>query len=119
MVALIQTRSQKQWRKAQEGATRLYLRAICWSPEGRGHVASAEVRPTDGLAVDFVVKCDHVQFSEIVQPVRVGRLRANHRSISAFDDAVATFSRIPADGGRTVICGDRGSLEAGSFDGPP
>src|SRR4029077_3153003 len=36
-------------------------------------VGPAEARPSDGLAVDFVVESDRAQLSEIVQRVRDGR----------------------------------------------
>ena len=40
-------------------------------------VGPAESRPTNGLAVDFVVEADRAQLGEIVQRVRDGRLRTN------------------------------------------
>ncbi|HMJ93752.1 MAG TPA: NADP-dependent oxidoreductase, partial [Allosphingosinicella sp.] len=40
-------------------------------------IGPSEVRPTDGLAVDFVVESDRAQLNEIVQRVRDGRLRTN------------------------------------------
>ncbi len=55
-------------------------------------VGPTEARPADGLAVDFVVESDRAQLSEIVQRVRDGRLRTNIGSVSALDDAVATFN---------------------------
>src|SRR4051794_14539161 len=38
---------------------------------------SAEARPADGVTVDFVVKADRAQLTEMVQRVRDGRLRTN------------------------------------------
>src|SRR5215212_8970007 len=52
-------------------------------------VGPTEARPTDGLAVDFVVESDREQLSEIVQRVRDGRLRTNIGNVATFDDAVA------------------------------
>ncbi len=40
-------------------------------------VGPAEARPSDGLAVDFVVEADRAALIEIVQRVRDGRLRTN------------------------------------------
>ena len=62
-----------------------------------------EARPTDGLAVDFVVVPDRAQLSEIVQRVRDGRLRTNIGNVSALDDAVATFNATERRAGKTVI----------------
>jgi NADPH:quinone reductase-like Zn-dependent oxidoreductase len=66
-------------------------------------VGPSEARPADGLAVDFVVESDRAQLSEIVQRVRDGRLRTNIGSISALDDAVATFNATERRAGKTVI----------------
>src|SRR5690349_12409051 len=56
-------------------------------------VGPVEVRPADGLAVDFVVESDRAQLSEIVQRVRDGRLRTNIGTVSALDDAVRSEER--------------------------
>src|SRR6201987_5939499 len=45
-------------------------------------VGPAEARPSNGLAVDFVVESDRAQLSEIVQRVRDGRLRTNIGNVS-------------------------------------
>jgi len=66
-------------------------------------VGPTEARPTDGLAVDFVVESDRAQLSEIVQRVRDGRLRTNIGNVSALDDAVATFNATERRAGKTVI----------------
>jgi NADPH:quinone reductase-like Zn-dependent oxidoreductase len=66
-------------------------------------VGPAEARPADGLAVDFVVETDRAQRSEIVQRVRDGRLRTNIGTVSALDDAVATFNAKERRAGKTVI----------------
>src|SRR4051812_40708620 len=55
-------------------------------------VGPSESRPTDGLAIDFVVESDHAQLSEIIQRVRDGRLRTNIGTVSTLDDAVAAFN---------------------------
>jgi NADPH:quinone reductase-like Zn-dependent oxidoreductase len=66
-------------------------------------VGPAEARPSDGLAVDFVVEADRAQLSEIVQRVRDGRLRTNIGTIAALEDAVATFNSTERRAGKTVI----------------
>ncbi len=55
-------------------------------------VGPTDIRPADGLTVDFVVEADRAQLSEIVQRVRDGRLRTNIGKVSSLDDAVATFN---------------------------
>lgn len=62
-----------------------------------------EVRPTSGLAVDFVVEADRAQLGEIVQRVRDGRLRTNIGNVSTLDDAVAAFNRTKRVNGKTII----------------
>jgi len=66
-------------------------------------VGPSEVRPTDGLAVDFVVESDRVQLNEIVQRVRDGRLRTNIGKVSTLDNAVATFNTTERNHGKTII----------------
>jgi NADPH:quinone reductase-like Zn-dependent oxidoreductase len=66
-------------------------------------VGPPEVRPADGLAVDFVVESDRVQLSEIVQRVRDGRLRTNIGTISTLDDAVAALNPTARIKGKTII----------------
>lgn len=66
-------------------------------------VGPTDIRPADGLAVDFVVEADRTQLSEIVQRVRDGRLRTNIGRISSLDDAVATFNSTERRAGKTVI----------------
>jgi NADPH:quinone reductase-like Zn-dependent oxidoreductase len=66
-------------------------------------VGPAEVRPADGLAVDFVVESDRGQLSEIVQRVRDERLRTNIGNISTLDDAVAAFNPTQRRKGKTII----------------
>jgi NADPH:quinone reductase-like Zn-dependent oxidoreductase len=62
-----------------------------------------EVRPADGLAIDFVVVSDRGQLSEIAQRVRDGRLRANIANVSTLDDAVAAFNPAKRTNGKTII----------------
>jgi NADPH:quinone reductase-like Zn-dependent oxidoreductase len=62
-----------------------------------------EARPTDGLAVDFVVESDRGQLGEIVQRVRDGRLRANIGKVATLDDAVAAFNPTERISGQTII----------------
>ncbi len=66
-------------------------------------VGPAEAKPTDGLAVDFVVESNRAQLNEIVQRVRDGRLRTNIGTISTLDDAVASLNRIERRKGKTII----------------
>ncbi|MGN6303632.1 MAG: NADP-dependent oxidoreductase [Mesorhizobium sp.] len=66
-------------------------------------VAPTDVRPADGLTIDFVVEADRAQLAEIVQRVRDGRLRTNIGKISSLDDAVVTFNSTERRAGKTVI----------------
>jgi NADPH:quinone reductase-like Zn-dependent oxidoreductase len=66
-------------------------------------VGPAEARPTDGLAVDFVVEADRAQLNEIVQRVRDGRLRMNIGNIASLDDAVIAFNPTQRVSGKTII----------------
>jgi NADPH:quinone reductase-like Zn-dependent oxidoreductase len=66
-------------------------------------VGPVEARPTDGLAVDFVVEADRTQLGEIVQRVRDGRLRTNIGVTPSLDDAVAALSSTERLKGKTVI----------------
>jgi NADPH:quinone reductase-like Zn-dependent oxidoreductase len=62
-----------------------------------------EVRPADGLAIDFVVVSDRGQLGEVVQRVRDGRVRTNIGAIAALDDAVAAFNPTVGVKGKTII----------------
>ena len=62
-----------------------------------------EARPAGGLTVDFVVTPDCAQLSELVQRVRVGRLRTNIGKVAALDDAVAAFKPTERIKGKTII----------------
>ncbi|MGF6429601.1 MULTISPECIES: NADP-dependent oxidoreductase [Bradyrhizobium] len=66
-------------------------------------VGPAEARPSDGLAVDFVVESDRSQLTEIVQRVRDGRLRTNIGNISTLDEAVASLNPTARSKGSTII----------------
>jgi NADPH:quinone reductase-like Zn-dependent oxidoreductase len=66
-------------------------------------IGPVEVRPADGLAVDFVVEADRAQLGEIVQRVRDGRLRTNIGKVSTLDDAVAAFNPTERRKGKTII----------------
>src|SRR3954471_17599457 len=66
-------------------------------------VGPPEVRPGDGLAVDFVVESDRAQLSEIVRRVRDGRLRTNIGNVSTLGDAVAAFNPTARIKGKTII----------------
>ncbi|MFJ9539796.1 NADP-dependent oxidoreductase [Streptomyces sp. NPDC101225] len=62
-----------------------------------------EVRPADGLAIDFVVVPDRPQLSEIAQRVRDGRVRPHIATVSSLDDAVAALNPTERVLGKTVI----------------
>ncbi|MER6975792.1 NADP-dependent oxidoreductase [Streptomyces carpinensis] len=62
-----------------------------------------EVRPADGLAIDFVVVPDRAQLGEVVQRVRDGRLRTIIGKVSTLDDAVAAFNATERINGKTII----------------
>ena len=66
-------------------------------------VGPTDVRPADGLTVDFVVEADRTQLGEVVQRVRDGRLRINIGTVASLDDAVATFNSTERRAGKTVI----------------
>ncbi|MEY9183335.1 NADPH:quinone reductase-like Zn-dependent oxidoreductase [Bradyrhizobium sp. USDA 313] len=66
-------------------------------------VGPAEARPSDGLAVDFVVEPDRAQLREIVQRVQDGRLRTHIGKISSLDDAVAALNSTERRKGNTII----------------
>jgi NADPH:quinone reductase-like Zn-dependent oxidoreductase len=66
-------------------------------------VGPTEARPTDGLAVDFVVESDRGQLGEIVQRVRDGRLRTNIGYVATLDDAVAALNPSERRKGKTII----------------
>ena len=66
-------------------------------------VAPTDVRPADGLTIDFVVEADRSQLAEIVQRVRDGRLRTNIGKIPSLDEAVATFNSTERHVGKTVV----------------
>jgi len=66
-------------------------------------VSPVETRPTDGLAVDFVVEADRAQLGEIVQRVRDGRLRTNIGTTTSLDDAVAALNSTERRKGKTIV----------------
>ncbi|WP_353509028.1 NADP-dependent oxidoreductase [Intrasporangium sp.] len=66
-------------------------------------VGPVEVRPRDGLAVDFVVEADRAELGEIVQRVRDGRLRTNIGTVVSLDDAVASLNSRERRKGKTII----------------
>ena len=66
-------------------------------------VGPTEVRPEDGLAIDFVVESDRGQLSQIVERVRDGRLRTNVGNVAPLDDAVAALNPTERRTGKTVI----------------
>jgi NADPH:quinone reductase-like Zn-dependent oxidoreductase len=66
-------------------------------------VGPVEARPTDGLAVDFVVEANRAELGEIVQRVRDGRLRTNIGDVANLDDAIGALNRTARRNGKTVI----------------
>jgi NADPH:quinone reductase-like Zn-dependent oxidoreductase len=66
-------------------------------------VGPVEARPSDGLAVDFVVESDRAQLGEIVERVRDGRLRTNIGMTASLDDAVATLQSTERRKGKSII----------------
>ena len=66
-------------------------------------VGAPEIRPVEGLAIDFVVESDRAQLGEIVQRVRDGRLRTNIGTVAALDDAIAAFNPTARRPGKTII----------------
>jgi NADPH:quinone reductase-like Zn-dependent oxidoreductase len=66
-------------------------------------VGPTEARPTDGLAVYFVVESDRGQLGEIVQRVRDGRLRTNIGNFATLDNAVAGLNPTERISGKTII----------------
>ncbi|WP_327419756.1 NADP-dependent oxidoreductase [Streptomyces sp. NBC_01527] len=66
-------------------------------------VGPAEARPTDGLAIDFVVEADRAELGEIVQRVRDGRLRTNIGDVVSLDDAIGALNPTTRRRGKTVI----------------
>src|SRR5690242_12307464 len=66
-------------------------------------VGPPEVRPTNGLSIDFVVESNRAQLSEIIRRVRDGRLRTNIGHVAALEDAVAAFNTTERRTGKTII----------------
>jgi NADPH:quinone reductase-like Zn-dependent oxidoreductase len=66
-------------------------------------VGPVEAKPTDALAIDFVVEADRIQLGEIVQRVRDGRLRTNIGTSVSIDDAVAALNPTGRLNGKTII----------------
>jgi NADPH:quinone reductase-like Zn-dependent oxidoreductase len=66
-------------------------------------VGPSDVRPVDGVAIDFVVESDRGQLIEIVQRVRDGRLRTNIGTVASLGDAVAAFNPTHRRPGKTII----------------
>jgi NADPH:quinone reductase-like Zn-dependent oxidoreductase len=66
-------------------------------------VGPVEARPTEGLAVDFVVESDRAQLTEIVDRVRDGRLRTNIGMTASLADAVAALNSSDRRNGKSVV----------------
>jgi hypothetical protein len=63
----------------------------------------AEARPSDGLAIFFVVESDRAQLGEIVQRVRDGRLRTNIGAVATLDGAVTALNPTQRISGKTIV----------------
>src|SRR4051794_13377250 len=66
-------------------------------------VGPPEARPSDGLAIDFVVESDRAQLGEIVQRVRDGRLQTNIGNVATLDNAIAALNPTERLQGKTII----------------
>ncbi|MER7743314.1 NADP-dependent oxidoreductase [Streptomyces sp. NPDC096538] len=66
-------------------------------------VGPAEARPTDGLAIDFVVEADRSQLGEIAQRIRDGRLRTNIGDVASLDKATQALNPTTRRSGKTII----------------
>ena len=66
-------------------------------------VGPPQARPTDGLAIDFVVESDRAQLGEIVRRVRDGRLRTNIGAVAPLENAVAALNPTERRTGKTII----------------
>jgi NADPH:quinone reductase-like Zn-dependent oxidoreductase len=66
-------------------------------------VGPVETRPTDGLAVDFVVESDRAQLGEIVQRVRDGRLLTNIGITASLNDAVTAINSTERGKGKPIF----------------
>jgi NADPH:quinone reductase-like Zn-dependent oxidoreductase len=66
-------------------------------------VGPTDIRPAEGLTIDFVVEVDRAQLGEIVQRVRDGRLRTNVGKVSSLEEAVDTLNSTARRAGKTVI----------------
>jgi NADPH:quinone reductase-like Zn-dependent oxidoreductase len=66
-------------------------------------VGPPEMRPDNGLAIDFVVESNRAQLTEIVQRVRDGRLRTNIGTVATLNDAVGAFNPTERRKGKTIV----------------
>jgi NADPH:quinone reductase-like Zn-dependent oxidoreductase len=66
-------------------------------------VGPSEARPSDGLAIDFVVEPERAQLEEIVDRVRDGRLRTNIGAVATLDGAVSAFNATERRPGKTIL----------------
>ena len=62
-----------------------------------------EVRPADGLTIDFVVEPDRALLSAVVQRARKGRLRTNIGKVAPLEAAVAVFNSTERSKGKTIF----------------
>jgi NADPH:quinone reductase-like Zn-dependent oxidoreductase len=66
-------------------------------------VGPVEAKPTDGIAIDFVVESDRAQLGEIVQRIRDGRLRPHIGVVAPLAEAVVAFNSKQRTPGKTII----------------
>jgi NADPH:quinone reductase-like Zn-dependent oxidoreductase len=66
-------------------------------------VGPSEARPSNGLAIDFVVEPERAQLEEIVDRVRDGRLRTNIGAVATLDGAVSAFNPTERRLGKTIL----------------
>jgi NADPH:quinone reductase-like Zn-dependent oxidoreductase len=66
-------------------------------------VGPPEARPSDGLAIDFVVESDRAQLGEIIARIRDGRLQTNIGNVATLDNAVAALHPAERPKGKTII----------------
>jgi len=62
-----------------------------------------EVRPADGLTIDFVVEPDRALLTAVVQRARKGWLRTNIGKVAPLEAAVAVFNSTERSKGKTIF----------------
>ena len=62
-----------------------------------------DVRPTNGVTIDFVVEAIPSQLNEVVQRFREGKLKLHIGQVASLDDAIAAFHPAKKSKGKTII----------------